>query len=279
MAFGQGQEAGEGYVSKLFTGVENFKVTHVNPTHEELKQIYGDNAKEPVYVTEEEGVKRIMINLLLDNEPEEGQESIKTRLTFFVANTPRVSDEKGKTEYINAYGQSAWLPSDGTVSEAMSWFDKEGMRPALNGEVPLIQALRNLLNLPSKKNAKNPADAKSEFSMEEWKAMASGNFTALRNVVKSSPNKLGVLLGVKTMDDGKMYQDTFNRSTLRQYGKTSQKFDYLRDSVTDAQANGAYSKTDFGNPDYILREFTPGEVHSDNGGVLAEQEATEFDTF
>ena len=49
-SFGQGKEAGEGFVNKQYTGVENFRVTHVCPTHEELKAIYGDGAKEDTYV-------------------------------------------------------------------------------------------------------------------------------------------------------------------------------------------------------------------------------------
>lgn len=261
--FGKGAAAGEGIVKKIFTGVENFKVVAINPNHQQLIDMYGERAKEPTYTGKAEtGEAQIMINFFLDNMAEEGEESIKTRLTFFVVNKERITNAGDKKEFINVYGQSAWLPLDGTVPANMSWFDTEGMRPAYNGEVNVIQTLRNLLNLPSKANADNPAEAKSQFSQADWQAMFGGNFSVLQGVAAQTENKLGVLLGAKTTGEGKVYQDTFNRSTLRQYSKASGRFNYLRDEVENSQNNGAYPNTDFGDPSYKLAEFLEGATPS-----------------
>lgn len=261
--FGKGSAASDGYVNKIFTGVENFKVVAVNPNHQQLIEMYGEKAKEPSYTTvNDDSKQQVLINFFLDNQAEEGEESIKTRLSFFIVNGERVSEAKGKKEFINVYGQSAWLPLDGSVPANMSWFDTEGMRPAFVGEVQFIQALRNLLNLPSKDNAENPDDAKSQFSVQDWQAMFNGTFTTVQTIVAGTENKIGVLLGAKTTNDGKLYQDTFNRSTLRQYAKASGKFSYLREQVENAQNNGAYANTDFGDPSYKLAEFLEGAVPS-----------------
>ena len=263
--FGQANEAGEGFVNKLYTGVENFRVLSINPNHEALKGIYGEKAKEPNYIsTDEKGNRQARIDVYVDNEAKEGEPAIKTKLTFFVTETEKISQGGDKKLFINAYGQTAWLPLDGSIPENMQWFDTDGMRTANGGEENLIGFIRNLLNLTSVAKAKVKADAASQFSVGDWNSMFGGTFTSVQ-AAGVSPNKIGLLLGVKTVDNGKMYQDVYTRNTLRQWAKESGNFDYLRDSVTDAQSNGAYSKTVFGSGDYKLREFTAGEAPSDEG--------------
>lgn len=269
--FGNATEAGEGFASKVYTGIENFRVVSVCPNHEELKKLFGDKAKEDTYTLKnDKGVDQVKIVLHLDNEAEEGEPSIKTRLTFFVTKEERLS-QTGKKQFINLYGENAWLPLDGSIPESMSWFNTEGSRPAFNGEDIFISFIRNLLNLPSLKKADKPGDAASQFSEAEWNAVFNGNFSIIKSAIMSSPNKIGLLLGAKTVDDGKIYQDIYNRSTLRQWSKASGKFDYLRKEVTDAQSQGSYPKTDFGNPDYILREYNPNAEGATNDSLFNQE--------
>lgn len=256
-SFGNAQEAGEGYVNKLYTGVENFRVTHVCPNHDQLKTIYGDNAKEPQYKsTDENGVETVRLDFYLDNESEEGEPTIKTKVSYFIKKAPRTSQNTGKQVYINVYGQNTWLTPDGNIPENMSWFQEKGKRAAYTGEPEMIGFLRNLLNLPGLAKAKTPESAESYLTVEDWNKIFSGNFSVIRDIVASSPNKVGFLLGVKTAEGGKMYQDIYNRETLRQWAKANEDFDYLRDKVKDSQDNGAYPNTNFGNADYKLREYT-----------------------
>lgn len=275
--FGQNQEATDGAVKKLYTGVENFRVVAVNPTHEELKAIYGDNAKEPTYVTtNDDGDTQVLLNFFLDNIAEEGEDSIKTNLSFYVVKTNRVSS-KGTVEVINDYGTSAWMNPDMTVPANMSWYNTEGMRKAYKGEPALIEMLKNLLNLPSLKaatEAGNPANAKASLSDSDWNTIFNGNFSVFQSLIKSTENKIGVLLGVKTVDDGKMYQATYNRKTLRQYTKATRKFEYLRKDVQSAQANGAFATTDFGDPSYVLTEFLGESTVTKSAEVSAPQAQT-----
>lgn len=276
--FGQSTEAGEGFVNKLYTGIENFRVVAVCPNHDELKKMFGDNAKEDVYaLTNDEGEQQAKIVIYLDNEAEGETPKITTRLTYFVTKKEKLS-QTGKRLYINIYGTNAWLPLDGTIPESMSWFNPEGMRPAFDNENLVIDFLRNLLNLPSVDKADKPSDAYSQFSEKEWDSMFNGNFAQLKSAAMSSPNKIGVVLGVKTVDDGKMYQDVYNRNTLRQWSKQSGKFDYIRKNLTEAQSAGSYPKTDFGNLDFVLREYSdiPSGPSNDAAFTADSAPATSF---
>lgn len=272
--FGTAQEAGEGVARKIYTGVENFKVTSVCPDQTVLKTIFGENAKEDKYVMEAElkdaegnvtgNVPQVKIVMYLDNEAVEGEPSIKTRLTYFVTKDYQTNNLKTKNQYINMYGRTAWL-TDADVQGAGAivtltgakgayHFDTEGMRKAYRGEEALISMLRNLLNLGSPEKAKDKSLVTSQFSEGDWNTIFGGNFGMLSNVIASSPNKIGVLLGAKAVE-ANIYQDAYNRNTLRQYSKGTGNFNYLRKDVEGAQSNGAYGSTDFGDPSYKLNEY------------------------
>ncbi len=274
--FGSEREASEGFENKLYTGVENFKVVAVCPTHDELKKIYGDRAKEPTYTSkDDEGNDQIRIDIMLNNAAEEGEVSIATRMSFFVTKKERMTKDGSKKQFINLYGQTAWLSDDATKSPNGDYelvgakgtyvFKGDGARPAYDGEEQLISFIRNLLNLEGPDKAENINDARSQFSIENWNNIFSGNVAPLKAAIKSN-NKVGILLGVKTANDGKLYQDTYNRQTLRQWAKASNSFDYLRRDVESAQQNGAYPNTDFGNMDYKLREFS-GATPTNNAAL------------
>lgn len=273
--FGNANEAGEGFVNKLYTGVENFRIVAVCPNHDELKKLYSEKSKEDTYILmNDDGKTQAKIVLHLDNEPGEGEPSIKTRITFFVTNNHKDS-QTGKKLYINAYGQTAWLADPAVIPENMQWYDLTDSRLAYDGEDNLIGLIRNLLNLPSLAKADNPSDAASQFSTADWGSIFSGNFSVLKSAIMSSPNKIGLLLGVKTTDEGKMYQDIFNRNTLRQWAKASGKFDYLLKNVNEAQDGGGYPKTNFGNQDYVLREYVADEAGASNDSAFKQDNVTD----
>jgi hypothetical protein len=285
--FGQGSEAGEGYVNKLYTGVENFNVTHINPTWDELKTIYGDNAKEPSYTSvNDEGVKTLRLDFYLDNLAEDGEPQIKTRMSLFINKADRPTQDGSKMQVINVYGQTAWLKPDDKVTgdkyvlqggkSGTYTFLAEGTRPAYQGEEALVSFMKNILNLSGPDKAKTKEDAYAQFSLEDWETMFSGNVSVLRSIITGAPNKIGLLLGVKTVEDGNVYQDVYTRQTLRQYAKSKNNFDYLRKDVVSAQENGSYPKTNFGNPDYKLREFTADEATPTNEAALSDPKPFNF---
>lgn len=296
-SFGKQQEANDGFVKELYTGVANFKVTDVNPNHEALKGIFGDNVKEPVYTGEgksgegENEVKfpQIRIDLFIETEPkEEGEQAIKTKLTYYVGHRSRTTTDGTKVQCINAYGRTAWLTKEQLQAKQALYeftgekgtyrFSGEKVRPALNGEPEFIEMLRNLLNLPSPDSVDDKKNAESYFSVDDWKKIISGDTGFIKGLVKSTQNKIGLLLGVKTVGD-KMYQDVYNKKTLRQYSLAGGKFDYLRRDVENTQSNGGYPSTNFGDKSYKLNVYNEDAKPSNGESLFGGEDAPSFGEF
>src|SRR5687767_9364868 len=91
-----------GSVRKLWTGCENFTITAINPTNQELKEKLGyENTEEPNYLGEEDGKRKVKISVYLDNA--DTKNPIRTRADFFIVNEAKKSTG-GKPKYCNAYG-------------------------------------------------------------------------------------------------------------------------------------------------------------------------------
>lgn len=291
-SFGKQREANDGYVKQLYTGVANFKVTDVNPDHETLKKIYGENVKEPKYIGEgksgegENEIKypQIRIDLYLESEPKDKEEQIiKTKVSFYIGNNSRHNKERTKIQCINAYGNTAWLTREQinakepvytfTGSKGTYKFYGEKVRAALNGEEEFIDILRNLLHLPNPDKIENKKDAESYISINDWKKIISGDVSLIKSFIKSTNNKIGVLLGVKTVQD-KIYQDTYNKKTLRQHVLAGGKFKYLREHVENTQANGGYPSTDFGDKSYKLNIYNEDAKPTSEDNLFDEESIT-----
>lgn len=264
--FGSEREANDG-VRNVHTGVENFRVRHVNPSLEQLKTIYGDSAKEDTYLMEREGEKLLKVVFHCDNDPSEGEEKINIYATFWINKKPLVSTEKGTKQYINMFGKTNWL-SDADAALKKPVYENvgangtyrflgDGMRLALRGEKEFIEFFRNLLNLPDESKVAEKSQAASQFSLEDWDKMFNGDFTSLQTIVKNSTNKVGLLLGAKRAEE-KVYQDVFTRHTLRQYAKGSKRYTYLTKELDNAINGGAFANTDWGPRDFTLRKYIEG---------------------
>lgn len=272
--FGKSQSASD-VVRKLYTGVENFKVIALNPTKAEIEAIYGREIDyNPEYLSEteieENGVKKkykqVKFDFFLENE----DKSISTRLQFYVADTYKQSATTGTYQVVNIFGKSTWLSKEIIQSKQlpdnMSFFDPEGLRIAKRGEVELVDALVALLNLKAFKGTGDRSDSYAQIPDDVWKNMfEKGDFSFIQGIVKGSENKIGVLLGVKTKDDGGKVQATFQKKVLRQFVLKQTKpdrFSYLLREVKSSQDNGAFSTVDFGPEDLNLREYNPSSTTS-----------------
>tara|TARA_R110002049_G_scaffold231127_2_gene403440 strand:+ start:29318 stop:30238 length:921 start_codon:yes stop_codon:yes gene_type:complete len=280
--FGKQVEVGEGIQRKLFTGAENFKVVGINPTKAELETLYGREINfDPEYigttkVTDSDGereVPQIRLDFYLANE----ENTVTTKLQFYIADTHHKS-QTGKYKVINSFGRDTWLDQDAIktkqIPDNMSWYKVDGVKVAKRGEVELISFLVNLLNLPwDLSKVDDPSEAYAQISKEEWVKIFAGDTTLLRNVVDSTNNKIGVLLGVKTKGDGKLVQTTFNRHTLRQYvvaGSKNEKYKYILKDLDEAVAAGAFGNVNFGPRDLAIREheITPTAISTENTNQL-----------
>lgn len=280
--FGKQVEVGDAPQRQLWTGAENFKVVAVNPTKEELEEMYGREINfTPEYIGEtkvsdgdgERDAEQIRLDFYLAND----DNSITTKIQFYVANTHHKS-QTGKYKVINSFGKDTWLTQEviqsKNIPDNMSWYNADGLKVAKRGEVELISFLVNLLNLPfNLDKVDDVSECYAKISKEEWANIFTGDVTLLRNVTGSTNNKVGVLLGVKTKGDGKLVQTTFNRHTMRQYTIPSikkTKFKYILKDLDEAVAAGAFGNVDFGPRDLSLREhqITPTAISSDNTNQL-----------
>lgn len=269
-SFGKSQEVKEGSVRKLYTGVENFKVLAVNPSKEELEKIYGREIDyDPEYLSEtnvsdadgEREVKQVRFDFFLTNDDVDNP--INTKISYYVSNTHH-KGQSGKIRVINAYGRTTWLTEEDirnkTLPSNMQWFDDTKLKVAKRGEEELIGFLVNLLNLPwdlSKLTDKSEAEA--VISSDDWKNIFNGDFSLIKNVISSTNNKIGLLLGVKTKGNGTMQQSFYGAHTLRQFTLSSNKADkykWLHKDLSETKAAGALGNVEFGPEDYQLREFT-----------------------
>ena len=104
----------------------------------------------------------------------------------------------------------------------------------------------------------NPQDC--ECRLENIEDYFKGKFTELKDAINMMPNnKIKVLFGVRTTDEGKQYQDVYTRKFL---SNAVSVYDKLSEDVQSAKDNGAYPNTEFVIAD--LQEYTVNATNFNN---------------
>lgn len=287
--FAKGEAILEQAARTYYTGVNNFKVIAVNPTKTELEKLYGREIKfDPEYISESDVTDgdgtRKATNLKLDFYLENKDLGLNTKLTFYISNTHHKS-ESGKLKVINDFGGTSWFSQEdidsGNAPENMAWFNMSGIKIAKRGEEEVIDFLKNLLNIPMNSDKlTNKSEAHAKFSKEDLDAMFKGKVTLLKQIIDSTNNAIGVLLGVKTKADGGLIQAVYARKTLRQYVYTSSKVDkynYIKKDLLKTKEAGAYGNVDFGSEELGFREFTITPTSKSSGNLPPEIGTSEED--
>lgn len=258
----QANDSNAGVEKPYYVGKENVKVVGFNPTKAQLIA-QGVRLKEEdpeiEYMSEVEvkdatgntiKVPQVRLSLQVDNADEANP--LKTSINLYVANTG-VYSSTGKTQFTNKFGQFAYLPSDGSIPENMTWFSVAGMRPALKGEESFVGLfLKNYLN-----TAKD-----AECQIENWNKVFSGDFSEIANLFTLMPNnKVGVLFGVKRTegDEGKVKfsQTCFTRTFFRQWSKDNTP---LVKALDDFRANGGAANVQYGSFPFTFTKVNPSEL-------------------
>lgn len=268
MAFGKGNESTEGIQITRYTGVASVLVKGVNPTKEELEKFYGrdiENAPEYIGVAEVNGeqVLQVRLDFLVEADPDkyknaEGKSiGLKSRVTLFLRKAHRVSSA-GKMQIIDKYGRTAWatpqeiearqIPVYGNGKPANIDAD---YRLAYNGEEDLIKFLIAYLNIPSCQRYVNGEwvmnDATklpdSEAMLDHIDDYFKGDVKELKNILSYQPNnKVKVLFGVRTAEDGRQYQTVYTRMFLK---NNVTDYSRLDREVQETKASGALSTSEF----------------------------------
>lgn len=248
----------------VYLGKAAYKVIAVNPNNEELKK-YGQytTEDEPAYTFKREingqEYNAVNITVLLQSP---NDVNIIDRVTYTLVDNVQVSST-GKLAVINKYGGDTWLEQSyldsKTVPDNMQWFLNEGIKPARRGERELVSFIRSLRNFKNVSIESTPEDKEnyvSLFEEEDLQKLFKGDFKDIRSILTSNPDsKVGFLLGARTSDAGKVYQDMFKEMPLRSYQVSNANDDYLIKRVKDSQANSKYANTFFDLVDTSYKKY------------------------
>ena len=261
MAFSAGKESSEGGAIKRYIGVAPVKVLATNPTKSELEALYNTPLERDVEYIGTQNVEgkdvpyaRIDFVVRTDAEKCDGIE-MTTKVSYFIRKEYRFNGEKTKVQVIDKYGRTAWVTKEQANAHEIPEYkngpanlDKD-YRPCYVGEEDLTNFIKTYLNIPNVQkyvNGKwelvdNPAEC--EARLDGIDKFFAGDFKELKEIMSYQPNnKVKVLFGVRTTDDGKQYQAAYTQMVLRN-GVTD--FSKLDKDLQERKANGAYSTTEF----------------------------------
>lgn len=287
MAFSKGQVSTDATEIKRYVGIGVCKVIGFNPNKKEMGVLFGHEPnEEPVYHGMQDvngqNVAFARLSFVVRTIPElSGGIETTQMLTFFVRNQYMKGSQSGKYKVIDEYGRTAW-GDETTVKAKGQIMYRNGpanittnYRPIYTGEEELTNFLKAFINIPSPANYQNstwimkPAQELQDCMcrLDNIKDYFNGNFKEIEDIIALQPdNKVKVLFGVRSNDNGQEYQDLYNRVILR---SSSSKISSIQKDVEERQANGGLQNRHY--------EFTP--LHEYKVEATQVQESKENDPF
>ena len=250
-AFGKAVESKETTEIKRYIGIAPVQVLAVNPSKKDLESIY---------------------NTTLEKEPEYLG---STKVSFFVRKAFMTNRDNTKVKVVDKYARTAWVTQDEFKNKLVPQYKNgparidNNYRALYAGEEELLGFVKNYLGINDVdefvdgnwRMRANPQDYEAGFNdMEKW---FGGDISEIKNAIALMPNNyIKLLFGVRHTDDGREYQDVFNRATLKY---STRKNTSLEKALTEAKNNGAYANTDFEICD--LKEFNPTPTNLEKPAV------------
>ena len=262
LAIGKTQESTETQEFKKYVGVGSSFVIAVNPSKKELDSIYGrEAANAPEYVVDGDRGKEARVTFIVKTDPNtcNGVEIIN-RVMFTLRNAPAYNKDESKVQVIDKYGNTTWADTEDAKAgkKLFSASGKElkidsSYRMACVGEADLIAFLKAYLCVGDAFNYVNGSWVKKDnaddflFGLEHIKDYFSGDFSEIKEAIALQPNnKVKLLYGVRTTDDGKQYQAVATRSGMVLHNSAgSNALARLERELANAKAAGSYASTDF----------------------------------
>ena len=298
MAFGKAQVSKEATEIKRYTGVGSVFVVGVNPNKTELEKLYDRELdKDPEYLTEKDGVTSARIDFIIKTDPtakcSNGIELL-TKFSMFIRNEYRFNKDKTKVQVIDKYGRTAWVTKEQAKAHEIPVYkngpaniDKD-YRPAYVGEEDITNFLKLFLGISNvEKWVKNEATGRREVvglvdnpqdcecRLENIEDYFKGKFNEIKGAINLMPNnKIKVLFGVRTTDEGKQYQDVYTRKFL---SNTVSVYDKLAEDVQNNKDNGAYPNTEFVVADlqeYTVQATNFNNTNNNNGDMPFDEETS-----
>lgn len=262
LAIGKTQESKETAEFKKYVGVGSSFVVAVNPTKKELEAIYGrEQANEPEYVVDTDNGKEARITFVVKTDPNvnNGIEMLN-RVMFTLRNAPAYNQEQTKVQVIDKYGNVTWAGAEDAKNhkKLLSANGKElkiadDYRMACVGEADLIGFLKAYLCVGDAFNYINGSWVLKDnaedfvFGLEHIKDYFSGDFSEIKEAIALQPNnKVKLLYGVRTSDEGKQYQAVATRNGMVLHNSAgSNALAKLEKELTAAKDRGSYASTEF----------------------------------
>lgn len=288
LAIGKTAESTETQEFKRYIGVGGTFVKGVNPTKKESDEFFGfESQNEPEYVVDTDNGKEARITFLIQTDAEQCGVDLKTRAMFILRNAPAYNQDKTKVQVIDNYGNYTWANVE-DAKAGNKLLSKEGKelkidskyRMACVGECDLVAFLKAYLCAEDVFKYVNGSWVKKDnpdeykFALEHIKDYFTGNFTELKEAIALRPNnKVKLLYGVRTTDEGKQYQAVCTRGelVLRNSAGANQLIKLEKD-LANAKANGAYQ-----NIDYQVCELKEWDVNPTNLEKTPEEGGMPFD--
>ena len=278
LAIGKTQESTETQEFKRYVGVGSSFVVAVNPTKKELEEIYGrEMANEPEYVVDTDNGKEARISFVVKTDPNvcNGIEIIN-RAMFTLRNAPAYNRDQTKVQVIDKYGNTTWADTEvakakGKVLTANGNDAKiaPDYRMACVGEADLIEFLKPYLGVGDAFNYVNGSWVLKEgslddylFGLEHIKDYFTGDFSEIKEALALQPNnKVKLLYGVRTADDGKQYQAVVTRHgfVLPNYAG-SRAFERLEKELARAKESGSFASTELKVQELAEYNVTPTDL-------------------
>lgn len=262
----ESKEAGESF--KRYIGIGSSYVLAVNPNKKKLDELRGfESANEPEYIKDTDNGKEAHINFVVKTDPETCNGVEMTNLAMFILRqAPAYNKDETKVQVLDNYGNHAWVDVDlaksGNKLPDNLAVDHNKYRMACVGECDLVDFLKKYLNVPASLSyvggvwnlSDNAADG--EFRLEHVKDYFKGDFKELEEALAYQPNnKIKLLYGVRTTEEGKQYQTVCTRGEmiLRNNAGASS-IAKLQKTLADAKNAGLFTTTTFKVGE--LEEFT-----------------------
>ena len=259
---------------KQYIGVGSFRVLGVNPTKDELSKFYGrEMQNDPEYLKDKQDAndgnkayKQLRVSFMIQADTPDTiddsnkaakkanaalKEPVKTTINFFIDSRYFYNRDKTKVQVIDKYGRTAWVTIEQCKNHQIPVYkngparlDKD-YRPAFRGEEELTKFILNYLNVTpidtfnrnTNEWVTNPNPEDCEGQLEHIKDYFSGNITELKEYCKLLPNnRVKILLGVRTDDEGKQYGTAYTRETLR---NGSNSYTIFKDDIENRRNAGA----------------------------------------
>lgn len=274
LAIGKTQESTEGGGSfKRYVGLASSHVLAVCPKKDKLDELMGfESSSEPEYIKEDEQGKQAIITFIVRTDPETNNGiEVTNRATIILRSQIAYNKDKTKVQVIDQYGNFTWADVEtakaGGKIEHATKLDK--YRIACVGECALVDFLKKYLNVPDAYDYKNGVWVKKEngkseegiFSLEKIKDYFKGDFSELQDALKLQPNnKIKLLYGVKTNDEGKQFQTVCTREQMMLNNAAGANgISKLERDLANAKANGSFQ-----NVEYKVQELQEYDVEPTN---------------